>query len=88
MTIRVYYSGRVQGVGFRYTVHEIVRLNPVDGYVRNLPDGRVELVAQGTPAQVEGVLQAISDRFRGNIEGVDRQELSNAEAVRGFSIRH
>lgn len=88
MTIRIYYSGRVQGVGFRYTVNEIVRLNPVDGYVRNLPDGRVELVAQGTPAQIDGVLQAISDRLRGNIEGVDRQELLNAEAVQGFTIRH
>jgi acylphosphatase len=56
---RVYYSGRVQGVGFRYTSQHIARSFDVAGYVRNLPDGRVELVAEGAPAEVDEFLRAI-----------------------------
>lgn len=88
MTLRIYYSGRVQGVGFRYTVREIAKHNPIDGYVRNLPDGRVELLVQGTLNQIERVTQAIAERFRGNIDGVDRQELADREDLQGFQIRH
>ena len=43
----VYYQGRVQGVGFRYAVRSLARRFAVDGFVRNLSDGRVELVAEG-----------------------------------------
>ena len=49
----VNYSGQVQGVGFRYTTHGLAQGYAVAGYVRNLPDGGVELVAEGEPAQVE-----------------------------------
>src|SRR6187455_864933 len=44
---RVWYEGRVQGVGFRYTARGLAGGFPVSGYVRNLDDGRVELVAEG-----------------------------------------
>ena len=47
---RVYFSGRVQGVGFRFTCQSLARGFEVAGYVRNLPDGRVELVAEGETA--------------------------------------
>ena len=46
---RIIFHGRVQGVGFRYTTHRIARGFPVTGFVRNLTDGTVELVACGTP---------------------------------------
>lgn len=87
-TIRVLYAGRVQGVGFRYTVREIVRQHPVDGYVRNLPDGQVELVAQAASPQLDGLLAAIAERFRGNIDGIVRQEMPQSEDFNGFQIRH
>ena len=60
---RVYYSGRVQGVGFRFTSQRLAERYLVGGYVRNLADGRVELVAEGEPTQVDGLLDAIQSRM-------------------------
>jgi acylphosphatase len=59
----VYYSGHVQGVGFRYTTHSIAGNHKVSGYVRNLPDGRVELVAEGAPRDIRGFLEEVRERF-------------------------
>ncbi len=55
----VHYSGRVQGVGFRYTACRIALQFAVTGYVKNLPDGRVELVVEGRPQEIEAMLQAV-----------------------------
>ena len=49
---RVVYTGRVHGVGFRFTARRIAGKVPVTGYVRNLPDGRVELLAEGEPKTI------------------------------------
>jgi len=59
MTARhVFYEGRVQGVGFRYTVRQIATGYDIAGWIRNLPDGRVELLAAGDPEEVTAFLQA------------------------------
>ena len=60
---RVIYSGTVQGVGFRYTARRIAQGFDVAGYVRNLPDGTVELVAEGAPGEVERFLGAVASRM-------------------------
>jgi acylphosphatase len=55
--VRAVVSGRVQGVGFRQaTADEAARVGALDGSVRNLPDGRVEVVAEGDRARVEALL--------------------------------
>jgi len=59
--LHIYYSGRVQGVGFRYTVKTVATGFHVTGVVRNLPDGRVELVAEGERGELEEFLKAIED---------------------------
>jgi acylphosphatase len=59
----VHYAGHVQGVGFRYTTHSIARHYRVTGYVRNLPDRRVELVAEGEPREIEAFLKEVRERF-------------------------
>jgi acylphosphatase len=56
----VLYSGRVQGVGFRFTVRQLARGYDVTGTVRNLPDGRVELIAEGTRAELKAFLDGIA----------------------------
>ena len=57
----VLYSGRVQGVGFRYTARTVAAGFEVCGTVRTLPDGRVELVAEGERAELEAFREAIRE---------------------------
>jgi acylphosphatase len=64
---QVFYSGQVQGVGFRYTTHSIARGYQVTGYVQNLPDGRVELVAEGDPNELDHFLAEVTDRLGGRL---------------------
>ena len=83
----VYYSGRVQGVGFRYTVASIARDYEVTGYVRNLRDGRVELVVEGAMPEIEHLLAAIADRMSGYIRGTEVKEPFPTGQFREFDIR-
>jgi acylphosphatase len=86
---RIYFSGRVQGVGFRFTCRNLARDFDVDGYVRNLPDGRVEVVAEGDPRVIDNFLRAIQTEMTSYIVDVaaDSQPLG-APPLSGFSIRH
>ncbi|MEX0979266.1 MAG: acylphosphatase [Pirellulales bacterium] len=84
----IYFSGRVQGVGFRYTTRDIAARFDVGGYVKNLADGRVLLVVEGTPLTL--------DRFVGAVEGEMNRFIHSAQSTigpaknefTGFSIRH
>lgn len=64
---RILYSGHVQGVGFRWTVNNTAQTFTVTGFVKNLDDGRVELVAEGEPTEVDRFLSAVDERLGGNI---------------------
>ena len=85
--LQVYYSGRVQGVGFRYAVKMTARGFEVTGTIRNLSDGRVELIAEGTRAELEAFLLGIRES---DIGGFIRQETASWTAasggLRGFEI--
>ncbi|MBI5396347.1 MAG: acylphosphatase [Verrucomicrobia bacterium] len=56
---QVQYSGRVQGVGFRYTVRQVAHGFEVVGYVKNLPDSRVEMIVEGEETELKRFLSAI-----------------------------
>jgi len=64
-----FYSGRVQGVGFRYTTRSIAANYEVDGYVCNLPDGRVHLEAEGERAELDAFLTSLTRRMADYIQG-------------------
>jgi acylphosphatase len=83
----VYYSGRVQGVGFRYTACEIARRLDVTGYVENLGDGRVHLVVEGEPADLANLLALIEQRVDRLIDGQQIQSWPATSEFSGFSIR-
>ena len=59
--LHVYFSGRVQGVGFRYTVRMLSLEFDVTGWVKNLQDGRVEMLAEGERSELEAFQAAIPD---------------------------
>jgi acylphosphatase len=78
----VLYSGRVQGVGFRYTARSVAAGFEVCGTVRNLPDGRVELLAEGERAELNAFREAI--RNEGMAAHIRDETVSWSEAVGGF----
>jgi acylphosphatase len=81
------YAGRVQGVGFRYTVKTLATGFEVTGTVRNLADGRVEMIVEGEKSEVEAFLQAIQESEVGRL--IRTQEAAWSEAkneFRGFEI--
>ena len=87
--IHVFYAGRVQGVGFRITAEETAHRLGVVGWVRNLRDGRVEVVAEADEASLQQFLEAISTGAMKNF--VDQIEISwsNAsETFNEFEIRY
>ena len=83
----VYFSGHVQGVGFRYTTAAIARRYTVTGFVRNLPDGRVELVAEGTGDELDRFIAIVSEAMRANISGVDTTNDAPTGEFEQFRIR-
>jgi acylphosphatase len=81
------FSGRVQGVGFRYTAQNIVQQYNVKGYVRNLPDGRVELVLEGPDEDMETIVESIRDRLESFIGSVDHHLVPATGEFGRFQVR-
>lgn len=81
------YTGRVQGVGFRYSVRQIAAGFDISGYVRNLADGRVECWLQGDPAEVDAMEQAIAQsHLAGFIKSIESRDLPPDPTNRPFHI--
>ena len=85
---RVVYAGRVQGVGFRATTRVLSQDFAVTGFVRNLPDGTVELEAEGAGASVQAFLDAIAAQFRGHIEHTEVVSIAATGADGSFNVRY
>ena len=83
----VLFSGRVQGVGFRYAALQVAREFDVAGFVRNLPDGRVELEAEGRPEEVAAFVAALEERMHGYIRRTERTARARAAQHSGFAIK-
>ena len=89
MSLQVFYEGRVQGVGFRFTVRHIAKGFDLTGWVRNLPDGRVELQVTGDEEEVRAFLdQVAQSELHSLIREQTENRLSETIAARGFEIRH
>ena len=84
-----YFSGTVQGVGFRYTTERLAGRFPVTGFVRNLSDGRVEVVAEGEEDSLKGFLKSIRESaLSGYIRDVETQWGPADGTFTGFTVRY
>ena len=84
----VIYSGHVQGVGFRWTVRQIVQGHAVTGFVRNLDDGRVQLVVEGQAAEIDCFLASIRERMADYIAQAQEAKSPATGQFAGFEIVH
>ena len=89
ISLQVFYEGNVQGVGFRWTVLHAAKGFDVTGWIRNLPDGRVELQVTGEEDEVRALLDCIA---RGELHSLIHKQTENKlekpVTARGFEIRH
>ncbi|MFH2139026.1 MAG: acylphosphatase [Candidatus Omnitrophota bacterium] len=83
----IFYSGRVQGVGFRYTAERIAEAAGIGGWVRNLPDGRVELLAEAEETKLKNFINALETALNRYI-GQKDIAWENPEGNQGFKIRY
>lgn len=83
----VFFSGHVQGVGFRYQTLQVAKGYEVSGFVRNLPDGRVQLEAEGQKAEVSAFVAGVEEHLAGYIRKVERAATQRPAQFTGFSIR-
>jgi len=83
---RVLYSGRVQGVGFRYTARRIAQQHAVAGFVRNLDDGRVELVAEGAASEIDELLAEIAEAMTDYIRDVQTETMPATGKYKSFDV--
>ncbi|HWX15792.1 MAG TPA: acylphosphatase [Chthoniobacterales bacterium] len=89
MSIQVFYEGNVQGVGFRWSIRHIAKGFELTGWVRNLPDGRVELQISGEDDEVRAFLAAIiQSELRAHIRKQTETALLAPVTAHGFEIRH
>lgn len=83
----LYYEGVVQGVGFRYTARYLASTHNIKGWVRNLPDGRVEMCVQAKVSSLDVFLCAIRGSFRSYITNVVSEETPLQHELRDFQIK-
>lgn len=86
---QIFYTGRVQGVGFRYATKRLAMGFDVTGWVRNLPDGRVELQVQaGDATELDAFLHEleVESSLAHHIKEIERHPFDELAGVRGFSI--
>jgi acylphosphatase len=82
----VIFIGRVQGVGFRFTAHRMAHRHQLTGFVRNLPDGTVEMLAQGPARDIDDCIQAIKGYFDDYIRDTEIQEVPPDPRHNDFKI--
>ena len=83
-----YFQGRVQGVGFRYTVRNLAMQYDVSGYVRNLPNGTVELVMEGPEDEMSHLLDDVNRKMGAFIRDVKIAAAPATGEFQQFAIRH
>jgi len=82
----IIFTGSVQGVGFRFTAYNIAHRHQLTGFVRNLPDGNVEMLAQGQPEDIDDCIRDIKGSFAGYIREARIEEIDPDPRHADFKI--
>ena len=82
----IFFSGEVQGVGFRFTAKNLAREHRIKGWVRNLDDGRVEVVAQASEEAISEFISDLKESFKNYISDVNINYDYIAEDFKDFNI--
>jgi acylphosphatase len=83
----IFFSGTVQGVGFRYTARALASRYSLNGWAKNLSDGRVELEIEGPENDLGSFLQDLKEEFKEYLKDTQLQELPASGAYDDFRIR-
>ena len=83
---RIIFKGTVQGVGFLFTAHSIARRYRITGWVRNMPDGSVEMFAQGEAGDIDDCIRDIGESFAGYVKDTDITEKTPKPEYNDFQI--
>ena len=84
----VTFTGRVQGVNFRWTACRVAARFNVTGWVRNERDGSVRCVAEGEPGEIEGFVAAVQAAMSGYLRDTQVKEAAAVGDLEGFSVRY
>ncbi len=82
----IIFSGRVQGVGFRFTAFNIAKRYELAGLVRNLSDGTVEMLVQGTAETIDDCIRDIEEEFGGYLSETKIEEIPPDSQYKDFKI--
>lgn len=85
--IHVCYSGNVQGIGFRFLTNDLARTMNITGWVKNLPDGRVEFVAEGQEKSLKEILEKVKLNFADNIQDSQIEWQEVTDEFKDFTIK-
>lgn len=83
----VFFTGHVQGVGFRYSARQVAKEFEVTGFVSNLADGRVQLEAEGARSEIDAFVSAVEEKMHGYIRKVERSGAKRPAQFTGFVIK-
>ena len=83
----IFFTGHVQGVGFRHAVLQVAKEFEVSGYVSNLADGRVQVEAEGRADEIAAFVTAIEERMHSHIRKTERAAGRREAQFSGFVIR-
>ena len=82
----LYFSGLVQGVGFRFTVRSLAKRYRLKGWVKNIPDGRVEAEIEGDTGRINEFMDDLKREFSYNIKEAKQEKLSTLARYEDFQI--
>lgn len=80
----IYFSGQVQGVGFRFAAQSLAKRYRVTGWVKNLPDGRVEMMADGDEKSIDKMIKDLYSRFL--VTGISAEYVEVSDYFTGFDM--